>query len=660
MIMAMDVWAHVKRKMIQERITHYSDREVKDICHALENSPDILSKLEEGIGTGKNIAADYLFGIINEAPPAYEGMKYQSADPDIDTDYADHHRDKVFTYLADKYGRDHVARLGTVSFLRERAFAKEVGAGLGIPINKFESVMQSVEKFEGNTSIADVLKNTPQGKDLLREFPDVAIASRIEGHPRHASTHSAGVIITKKPISEYTTVDSRNNTAHLDKNDAEDLGILKVDALGLKQLSIFEDCLKLIGKSHDWLNNVPLDDMNAFNVLNNKMFSGVFQYNGSAMQQVSSSFRVSSFSDMVATTCLARPGPLGSGGTDMWLDVRNGKRQMKKYHPLFQPVMDLTGGVIMTQEQVMQLGRLAGMSWPRVTQLRKVVQYFGGAAGMEAFREEFVSGTGERGVPTQEANLMWDDILTYGGYAFNVAHAIAYSMISYHCCYLKAYHPNEYAAAMLNHEAKPERQREMLRELRDEGVSYQPVDPETSGMKWMVTKNGLVGPITNIKGMGYKTALAYVAARNNGTEIPKRATTLLREAKTSLDSLTPISDQIKKHHPDLKAINIFSEPTEVISLGDQAQKNVLLFLRTLKATPRPDEKFGNTKITFLMEDDTGEIKVFSGGKNYQNIGKKIMDAGRIGKTLWAVKGSIPQGGGIVFADMVRFLGEFDA
>jgi len=608
----------------------------------------------------------YLMGITTVDPILHKLLFERFLDPgrtdlpDIDIDFSDQNRHKVFEYLGDKYGRDHVAKLGTVSFMRERMLAKEISGAMNIPLFKFESAIQNVEKNEGNTTFQSVLHNTSDGAKLLREHPELAVVGRLEGHPRHHSTHAAGVVVTDRPISDYVAVDARSNTAEIDKKDAEDLGMLKIDALGLKQLSVFEDCLALIGKSNEWLIDRPLDDPLAFAVLNNKLFSGVFQYNGRSLQMVSSSFHIEEFEDMVATTALARPGPLGAGGTDKWIAVRTGRNPTLIEHEAFEPILARTKGIVLYQEQVMEAGRqIGGMSWERVTKLRKAVQYFGGAKGMEEFRAEFLAGANERSIPEDVSMRFWDDLLTYGSYAFNRSHAVAYSMISYWCCYLKAHHSLEYAAAMLNHEAKPERQRMMLREMRDEGIAYVPVDAELSGMKWQVTDKGLVGPLTIVKGLGLRTAQEFLRQRERGGDLPKRALKLISSPSTALDSLNPVTEGIAKNHPDLTAINIFSAPTLIDELGADARRDLLLMGRLIKATPRKDEKTGKTKMTALLEDDTGDIKIFFNPRKYEEFGVKMLDSGRVGKTLWAVKGSTPDGGGIVFVDMVRFLGEFE-
>jgi len=607
----------------------------------------------------------YLMGITTVDPIKHDLLFERFLDPgradlpDIDIDFSHQNRDLVFTYLSDRYGRDHVARLGTISFIRERQLAKEVSAALKIPHFKFEAIISNVEKTEGNTTLAMALENTQDGTRLMKEHPELEVIKKIEGHPRHHSTHAAGVVVTDLPVHEYVAVDARSNTAEVDKKDAEDLGPLKIDALGLKQLSIFEDCLELIGKPFTWLQNLPLDDPGAFEVLNKKLFSGVFQYNGRAVQQVSASFQIEEFEDMVATTALARPGPLGAGGTDKWIAVRRGVSPLRIEHPAFEPILARTKGIVLYQEQVMQAGReIGGMDWVRVTKLRKAVQYFGGAKGMEEFRDEFMVGAKEREIPIDVATRFWDDLLTYGSYAFNRSHAVAYSMISYWCCYLKAHHPLQYAAALLNHEDDASRQRLQLKELEDEGVSYVPVDPETSGLKWQVTRNGLVGPISLVKGLGKRTAQEYIRARDRGVDPPKRAVTLLKDPKTPLDNLRPISKSISDNHPDLTKINIFSTPTPVDTIGERAQRDILLFLRLVNAKPRKDDKSGGMKMTALMEDDTAQIKVFFNNTKYEGFGKDMLDRGRVGTTLWAVKGSVPDGGGIVFCDMVRYLGEF--
>lgn len=619
----------------------------------------------------------YLMGITTVDPIVHDLLFERFIDPnrtdlpDIDIDFSDQHRHLVFAYLAEKYGQARVARLGTIAYLREKSMVNTLGAYLQVPQHKLEPALRSVIRDEGNASndylpqyLSKAFETSLEGQRLLKEYPELEIAPRLEGHPLHHSMHAAGAIVTATPVTDYVAVDNRSNiegnlgTAELDKFDAQDLDILKIDALGLKQLSVFEDCLELLGRPKDWsfLTSLPLDDPAAFKVLNDRKFSGIFQYNGPAVQGVSSSFNVETFEDMVATTSLARPGPMNAGGTAKWIEIRTGRSQVEMPHPLFEPILGRTQGIVIYQEQVMQAGRQIGnMSWPRVTKLRKVVQYFTGKAEMESFREEFLLGSREKGIPDDDANAFWDMMLAYGSYAFNRSHAVAYSMLSYWCCWFKAYHPIEFAAAMLNHENDPERQRIMLREITAEGVEYQPVDPMKSGLKWQAAGGRLVGPLTMVKGLGKKTAERFLIEREATGSLPKRALRLLENPITPLDTLEPVRHAIRKNHPDLTAVNIFSEPNPIGSVGDQELRDKLFMGLVIKAFPKKSKNGGN-QMTCILRDDTGEIRFFINDRKYDDLGKKILESGPIGKTLWAVKGSTPAGGGIIWADMVRFLG----
>ena len=618
----------------------------------------------------------YLMGITTVDPIEHDLMFERFIDPhradlpDIDIDFSEQHRDMVFTYLADRYGQERVARLGTIAYLREKSIANNVGAYLQIPGFKFEPVLRSVVRDEGNASnehlptyFTKTLDTTTEGKRLLKEFPEVDVVRRLEGHPTHRSTHAAGAVVTSTPIYDYVAVDERTNTVELDKFDAQDLEMLKIDALGLKQLSVFEDTLELIGKPHDFLVKLPLDDRLAFEVLNQRKFSGIFQYNGASVQKVSSSFVVENFEDMVATTSLARPGPMGAGGTDRWLWVRTGKEPARLPHPLFEPILGRTHGIVIYQEQVMQIGRQIGdMEWPRVTKLRKVVQYFTGKAEMDAFRNEYLKGATAKGIDLAAANAFWDEMLAFGAYAFNRSHAVAYSLLSYWCCWLKAHHPLEFAAGMLNHEADPERQRQMLVELQAEGVDYQPFDAKHSGLKWQPlyhegsNRGRLLGPLTLVKGLGPRRAEQYLDARKNGKELPASVVRILDGGKTPLDTLEPVKVAVARNHPDLTAMNIFSDPTPIGTVGEQELRDRLFIGLLVKATSKKSKDGLGDQMTCILRDDTGEIRLFINKDKYQALAVKMMEAGSVGKTLWAVKGSTPPGGGIVWVDMVRCLG----
>lgn len=619
------------------------------------------------VGPGRGSAAGslvcYLMGITSIDPIVHDLMFERFLDvgrtdlPDIDMDFADVKRDMIIEYLKERYGRDHVCRLGTIAFYRSRSLVKEIVPLFGMNPFRFEAVIAETESVANKTSLAKTLESSAVGRDLMREEPGLGIISRLDGHPRHMSTHASGIVVTEKPVSEFLAVDSRSDTALVDRDESERQNILKIDVLGLRQLSIFEDCLELIGKPRSWLENVPLDDQKAFDVLNRGNFSGVFQFNGHALQSLAKGFRVSEFEDIAAINALARPGPMGSGGAERWVRIRNGDEEVSYRHPVFKEILEQTRGIVLYQEQVMMAGlKIGDMDWPTVTKLRKVVQYFTGRDEMNKFREQFMTGALAKGVSEKDASEFWDDLLAYGSYAFNRAHAVAYAFIMYWCCYLKAHHPVEYAAAMLNHEINPERQLIMLREMEAEGIEYTPVDKDLSGMKWKVGRGRLLGPITLCKGLGIKTAQAYVNARDSGLPPPKRALELLSKPATPLDNLRPIGEAIRRNHPDLAELKIFSKPERCDELGTGKRSGVLVTGLMKQAKSRPDERWGGTKMTGVLSDDYGEVRFFISSKKFDKIGRKMLDEGRVGETLWAIKGTLADGGGMIFVDMVRSLG----
>lgn len=249
--------------------------------------------------------------------------------PDIDIDFSDQKRNMVFDYMKEKYGAERVARLGTVAMYQPRSALNEVRAALDVPPWKVNPVLDSIiERSSGDSralqATEDTLRDTEAGRELLAEFPEMLIATRMEGHPRHFSQHAAGIVLTETPVIDYVTVDSRTGATHCDKKDAEELNLLKIDALGLTQLSIFEDALEMAGLPMHHLETIPLDDPLAFDVLNKRQYSGVFQFNGLALQMVSTQVHVDTIEDIISITALGRPGPLNTGGTDHWIKVKNG------------------------------------------------------------------------------------------------------------------------------------------------------------------------------------------------------------------------------------------------------------------------------------------------------------------------------------------------
>lgn len=603
--------------------------------------------------------------------------------PDIDIDFSDQKRQLVFDYMADKYGSDHVARLGTVAMYQPRSAISEAGASLGIPKWKCEAALDSlIERSSGDSralnTLEDTLTTTPAGKALVQDYPEIMIAAKMEGHPRHNSQHAAGIVLTEEPVSNFAAIDARTGAIHCDKKDAETLNLLKIDALGLTQLSIFEDALELAGLDRLFLETVPLDDDAAFDVLNKGHFAGVFQFMGLALQSIVSQVKVTELEDIVAITALARPGPLISGGANTWVKRKRGEQTIDYPHPMLEPYMANSMGIVVYQEQILQIGREFGdLTWGEVTELRKAMSKSLGKEYFDKFGDKFKAGARKKGFDGPALDKFWDDLCAYGAWSFNRSHSVAYGIISYWCCWMKAHYPLEFAAATLTHTDDPAKQIALLRELDAEGIKYLPVDAELSTNKWTVgSKDGakrLIGPVQNVKGIGPKLMQQIMSSRARKEALPQKAQKLLTDPVTKIDSLWPIRDAFNRLMPDPTARSIFTLPTpvnELVVKGYQYEALVFVVLRQISprdendviALAKRDGRMltGPTmSLNLRIADDTGVLFAKINRYDFDALARDIIDRGAPERALYALKGTVPKGFAMLSVKKVKFIGMLD-
>lgn len=632
----------------------------------------------------------YLLGITAIDPIPFDLIFERFIDvtrvdlPDIDIDFSDEKRHLVFEYAEKKYGKDRVARLGTVGTYQPRSALKNAASVLRIPGWKVEKVLDGLIERSGGDSRAlqaleDTLNDTEAGREMLKEFPEVMIAKGMEGHPANAGQHAAGVVITQQPVINYVAIDSRTGATMCNKYDAEKLNLLKIDALGLTQLSIFERTLELIGEKpiNGFLEKIPLDDQMSFEVLNRGNFAGVFQFTGLALQSLTKQIKVEHIEDMISITALARPGPMASGGANSWVKRRIGAEKVSYPHQLFEPYLKTTLGIVIYQEQVMQIGREIGdLTWDDVTLLRKAMSKSLGKEYFDQFGNKWKANAAKKGIPESTLVRIWDDLCAYGSWAFNRSHSVAYGLVSYWSCWLKAHYPIEFAAATLDAENDPTKQIQLLGELAKEGIEYVSFDREHSTDKWTYKQEGnkqiLVGPLTSIKGIGPATVSEILDSRRNGTPLRATISKRLDNARTDIDTLTPIADTINRLHPDLSEVGIISSQTNIKDVQIGLKGQVLILAVAKSIAPRDDNDaqkvaqrngrrvYGpSMALNLFMRDDTDEIFCKVHRRQFENMGRPIIERGRAGKALYAIKGTVPDNFRMIWVERVKFLGFMD-
>lgn len=457
--------------------------------------------------------------------------------PDIDIDFSDQHRDKVFEYLAEKYGRDNVARLGNVSTLKPRSVIAECGKRLGIPKHASYGVLNSLIEYSSGdsrygNSLEDTLQQTQPGRKFLEDFPEAGVIRATEGHAWHTSVHAAGVLVSNVPVTDFCVV--QDGIAHLDKPDSEYLNLLKIDALGLRTLGVIEDAQCVTARA---LYDLKLDDPNVFRIFNERRFAGLFQFEGAAQRRVSTQIKISSFQHLDHITALARPGPLGGGATNTYINRMNGKEPLEYRHPSMEGYLGDTMGVVLYQEQVMRIVRELGQfSWAETSTIRKAMS---GRKGVEYFdrqRDKFIIGAAAQGIDAPHAQAIWEEICSFGAWGMNKSHTVSYAVISYWCGYMKAYHPVEYAAALLRNAKDDLQVLETLRELVAEGVPYVPFSLEHSVSDWSVKNGVLYGGFQILQGIGVAKAAGLVERRDAGA-LTKKDLELLEKSQPKFSDL---------------------------------------------------------------------------------------------------------------------------
>jgi DNA-directed DNA polymerase III PolC len=598
--------------------------------------------------------------------------------PDIDLDFSDVKRYLVFDYLKEKYGQNHAARLGSVMSYKPKSILNTAGAALGIPkwlcsqvadtlIERSSADSRAQQTFEETFYVTDV------GRKLVKEYPEISAVFDAEDHPTNAGQHAAGIVICNGEILDYVAIDGRTGGAMCDKYMAEKLNFLKIDILGVSQFSIFERCLELIGKEprNGFLETLPLNDQAAFDVLNKKQFSGIFQAIGKSLQILFNMIHTDRLDDPIAITALSRPGPVASGAAVRWTRKRMGKEPVVYRHPLLEPYLKSTFGEVVYQEQVMSICRDIGqMGFREVTRIRKAMSKSLGVEEMNKLGEPFKEGAIKSGIPKDIVDIIWGELIEFGAWGFNLSHAVSYGLITYWCCWLKAHYPVEFAAATLDNEYDPIKQLRLLRELKKEGIEYVPIDPLHSTDKWNIKDVGdrkvLVGPLTNIHGVGPSMVQKILESRKpDGKPLTPALQAKVDAAVTKIDSLTPIHDAIA---PMLIEHNVVSEYVDICDLDVDSRGEHMILGLVKRIQPRDLNDLHSVArrgyalkgqswcLNLFVHDDTDEILCRIDRDRFDTWGKQVEEKGGQGDVLYAIKGTIPKTFRMLSVTGIRFLG----
>lgn len=480
---------------------------------------------EHGIATGpgRGSAAGslvaYLLGITNLDPIRNDLLFERFLNPerismpDIDIDFCFERRGEVIDYVRRRYGSDRVAQIITFGTLAARAVVKDVGRVLGLPYGDVDRLSKLIPRELG-ISLQEAINQSPEIKQLINGNFElqrlIDIAQSIEGFPRHASTHAAGVVIAGEPLTDYLPLSLSNEdeiVTQFTMEDIEYLGLLKMDFLGLRTLTVLRDTINLIKENRNLsvdLETIPLGDKATFNELQNGRTLGVFQLESRGIRALMMHLLPDCLADLTALVAMYRPGPLGSGMVDDYIRTKHGQQAMKCLHPLLEPILRETNGVILYQEQVMRIVNvMGGFSLGEADLVRRAMSKKKPEV-LAKMREKFVAGAIEKAVDVATANEIFKLLEYFSGYGFNKSHSAAYALVAYQTAYFKVNYPQEYLAALLTaNGGYMEKTALYVGECRRMGIRILPPDVNHSTATFRPEGSAIRFGLAGVKNIGF-------------------------------------------------------------------------------------------------------------------------------------------------------------
>ncbi len=450
--------------------------------------------------------------------------------PDIDIDFCIRRRQEVIDYVTEKYGADHVAQIVTFGTMKARAAVRDVARVLSFPYAQADAIAKQVPfaldmTLEHALVLSKPLKQMYDEDEKVKTLLDTAMA--LEGMPRNASTHAAGVVITRKPVYEYVPLATNDDlvVTQYTMVTLEELGLLKMDFLGLRNLTILDDAVQLVRQKDPnfSLEQIPEDDPQVFQMLSDGRTSGVFQMESAGMTGVCVSMKPQNIEDITAIIALYRPGPMDS--IPRFIECKQHPERISYRHPMLRPILSVTYGCIVYQEQVIQIfQQLGGYSLGQADMVRRAISKKK-KEQIEKERHSFLYGDAERGiqgciargVPEEDGKAIYDEIYDFANYAFNKAHAVCYAIVAYQTAWFKCHHTREYMAALLTSVLdSQDKVAEYIAECRENGIRLLPPDINESGTAFTVSGENIRFGLAALKGVGRGFAQSVLEERKRG------------------------------------------------------------------------------------------------------------------------------------------------
>ena len=489
------------------------------------------------VGPGRGSAAGslvaYAMKITNIDPIKYSLLfeRFLNPDrislPDIDIDFCYEGRDKVIKYVSDKYGADKVTQIITFGQMKAKAVIRDVGRVMDMPYSDVDKISKLVPNELGMTlekalgaepKLARMVKDDPQVEELM------TICKGLEGLPRHASTHAAGVVISNKPLVDYLPLYMGQKegvlTTQFPMSDVEKIGLVKFDFLGLKTLTVIDKALKHIKANRGIdidIDTVPVDDAETYKLISRANTDGVFQLESSGIKEMLRKLKPNQFEDLMAAVALYRPGPLQSGMVDEFIDRKHGRKKIDYPHKDLEEILDNTYGIMVYQEQVMEISKVLATFTPGdADMLRKAMGKKNEDVMLEQ-RTKFIEGAKGRKVAQKKAEEIFDLMAHFAGYGFNKSHSAAYALIAYHTAYLKAHYPVEFMASLLSNDmGDTDKVIKYISACKEMEIEVLPPDVNESGMDFTVVKSKIRFGLAAVKNVGGAAIESILAVRDEG------------------------------------------------------------------------------------------------------------------------------------------------